>query len=603
MATRRARQSFALTIASVLIAGLVWFGCSDDQRNVPTSPAQLGVAQLQEQLATAMAVQNRHSPELFEISGVVGTGTALGEDGRPEIRVFTVRPGIAGIPNRLDDIPVRVEVTGMFVARAAQTDPTARFPRPTPIGVSTGHPDITAGTIGARVTNGSSLFALSNNHIYANSNDAVIGDSELQPGPFDGGSDPQDKIGELADFEPIDFSGADNTIDAAIAAIDFRDFDGDGDSENGVGFETPAEGYGAPNATIFGDSDGDGVFDNTTDLIDLLVQKYGRTTALTTGTIEAVNVEVDVCYECNGPFCFSCSKLAHFVDQISITPGEFSGGGDSGSLIVTNDTDAKPVGLLFAGSSSRTLANRIDRVLNRFNVTVDDGTATLEPVTDIAVTGVSAPSSVVEGDVVSVDVTVENVGNQDVTGDITVTLDDDTDVVQIGTQTISGGLAAGGSTTLTYSWDTNGATLGDHTLTASHDFADDDATNDSRSTTVNVAEASENIHVGDLDGNSINNGSTWTAEVTISVHDGSHNPVTSATVTLSWNSRDVTGIGSCTTDATGQCTVSVSNIPKRTGDVTFTVDDVSHETLTYDASANHDSDGDSDGTTIVVNKP
>ena len=72
-----------------------------------------------------------------------------------------------------------------------------------PIGVSTGHPDITAGTIGARVTDGTNVYALSNNHVYANKNLAVIGDAVIQPGTFDGGSSPADDIGTLADFEPI----------------------------------------------------------------------------------------------------------------------------------------------------------------------------------------------------------------------------------------------------------------------------------------------------------------------------------------------------------------------------------------------------------------
>ena len=76
---------------------------------------------------------------------------------------------------------------------------------------------------------------------------------------------------------------------------------------------------------------------------------------------------VNVCYEGT----VFCTKLARFVDQIAISPGDFSAGGDSGSLIVTNDASRNPVGLLFAGSSTRTLANRIDLVLNRFSVTVD----------------------------------------------------------------------------------------------------------------------------------------------------------------------------------------------------------------------------------------
>jgi subtilisin len=109
------------------------------------------------------------------------------------------------------------------------------------------------------------------------------------------------------------------------------------------------------------------------------------------------------------------------------------------------------------------------------------------PLTDIAVTAVSAPTSVVQGDVVDVSVTVENVGNQDVTSDVTVTLSDNTDSVTIGTKTIAG-LTAGASATVTYSWDTSGASLGDHTLIASHDFADEDASNDSSSTVVTVGQ-------------------------------------------------------------------------------------------------------------------
>ena len=60
-----------------------------------------------------------------------------------------------------------------------------------------------------------------------------------------------------------------------------------------------------------------------------------------------------------------------------VEPGGFSQGGDSGSLIVTYDPDnaneKKPVGLLFAGSSTHTIANPIDLVLDRFGVTIDDG--------------------------------------------------------------------------------------------------------------------------------------------------------------------------------------------------------------------------------------
>ena len=78
----------------------------------------------------------------------------------------------------------------------------------------------------------------------------------------------------------------------------------------------------------------------------------------------AINATVNVGYD---------SGVARFVNQIIITPGNFSAGGDSGSLIVVEKgKDArKPVGLLFAGSTSITVANPIGAVLSRFGVTVD----------------------------------------------------------------------------------------------------------------------------------------------------------------------------------------------------------------------------------------
>ena len=65
---------------------------------------------------------------------------------------------------------------------------------------------------------------------------------------------------------------------------------------------------------------------------------------------------------------------ARFVDQILISDGRFSQGGDSGSLVVTQSSggdDRRPVGLLFAGSNTHTIANPIDLVLDRFSVKID----------------------------------------------------------------------------------------------------------------------------------------------------------------------------------------------------------------------------------------
>ena len=303
----------------------------------------------------AIEIKNRHMGNLMRIPDVVGSGVGIGSDGLPAIKVFTARHGVTGIPESLESFPVDVEVTGMVVALGAC--PAGDCGRPAPIGVSTGHPAITAGTIGARVKDqNGNVYALSNNHVYANINNAKIGDSALQPGSFDGGTDPADKIGELYAFQPINFSVfGSNTIDAAIA----------NSTPDDLGFATLPDGYGAPSSQIIAAS------------IGLPVQKYGRTTQLTRGEVSDINVTISVCYaNCSSRFF---AQLAWFEDQIGIAStdaGSFSAGGDSGSLIVTDDGNNNPVGLLFAGSDTKTFANRIDLVLNHFGVMIDDGQGT-----------------------------------------------------------------------------------------------------------------------------------------------------------------------------------------------------------------------------------
>jgi hypothetical protein len=303
----------------------------------------------------AIEVQHRHTPRLMNIPDVVGTGVGIGPDGLPVIKVFTRRPGIPRIPEMLEFIPVHAEATGMAVALG---NTTARY-RPSPIGVSTGHPAITAGTIGARVIDADGkVYALSNNHVYADSNNALLGDGALQPGPYDGGQDPADSIGVLFAFEPIDFtpSGV-NYIDAAIALSSTSDLDN----------FTLSDGYGIPSSQTAAAS------------IGLPVKKYGRTTSLTRGLVSEINVSIEVCYEITSSYC---SKSAFFYDQIAIVSSNlwrsFSSGGDSGSLIVTENGN-NPVSLLFAGSNTRTFANRIDLVLNRFAVNIDDRGAIAPP--------------------------------------------------------------------------------------------------------------------------------------------------------------------------------------------------------------------------------
>ena len=118
------------------------------------------------------AVQERHTAKLMMVKGVVGTAIGNDQADQPDIKIFVENEGIAGLPKKLDDVSVEVVVTGKIYAfksggkpSVPSVDPTAWFERPVPIGVSTGHPAITAGTIGCRVTDGTNVYALSNNHV------------------------------------------------------------------------------------------------------------------------------------------------------------------------------------------------------------------------------------------------------------------------------------------------------------------------------------------------------------------------------------------------------------------------------------------------------
>jgi hypothetical protein len=324
-----------LNVLIFAVIALAWFAASQPEYVAAQQPPGL---------ARAIEAQERHTPGLLGQSGIVGTGVGVNPQGVPVIRVYVVTPGVPA-PQALDNIPVERVVTGQIVAHCYQSE----CPRPVPLGVSTGHPDITAGTIGARVRSGANVFVLSNNHVYANQNLASIGDSVLQPGAIDGGSE-TDAIGTLADFEPINFSGGDNTIDAAIAS-----------TTTAMVQNVTFSGY-KPTSTL------------AEAILGLDVKKEGRTTGVTIGQISEVNVTVNVCYA-GFP---SCTKLARFVNQFAVGGGGFSAGGDSGSLIVTSSTN-NPVGLLFAGSSTRTIGNRIQAVLSILGVTIDDDSGTPPP--------------------------------------------------------------------------------------------------------------------------------------------------------------------------------------------------------------------------------
>ena len=92
--------------------------------------------------------------------------------------------------------------------------------------------------------------------------------------------------------------------------------------------------------------------------LGMAVQKSGRNTGYTTGTIQQMDVTVNVQY--------GEGRVAQFTDQL--IAGDMSRGGDSGSAVL--DMDKNIVGLLFAGSDTVTIMNRIQNVFSALNITV-----------------------------------------------------------------------------------------------------------------------------------------------------------------------------------------------------------------------------------------
>src|SRR5438046_4659360 len=380
--SRRPLGSIALGRSAVL----AWYGCGGGPRDVTAPESQsssVSLQPLEQGFERARAAQERHTRRLLAIEGVTGTAVGFANDGRAVVTIFTKVAGIHGLPLSLDDVPVVVAVTGDLFALGnfrrggvAPRDfapsvpcplppavtPAGEFCPPVPIGVSTGNvtaADCATGTIGARVIDGSgNVYALSNNHVYALTNRAPLGSLVAQPGLVDDGcvtpeidddATLSDVIGPLVDFQPIAFCCHHrcpaNSIDAAIA----------GSTTDELGDGTPAGGYGSP-------AKGSGVSAS----VGQSVEKYGRTTALTTGTVTGITASVQVSY--------GSGQTALFVHQIVFENSDIPviGAGDSGSLLVTTDSHSA-VGLLFAGNASGSMASGtpIGAVLTRFRVTID----------------------------------------------------------------------------------------------------------------------------------------------------------------------------------------------------------------------------------------
>lgn len=255
----------------------------------------------------------------------------------PKSQVENLVPSRIEMPNLGLAIDTDVEEIGRVELEAN----TSRH-RPAMPGCGLGHFEVPVGTFGCLVRKRGepdTLYVLSNSHVLANQGVCKAGDAILQCGKHDGGKDPDDVIGELAEWVPFQFTedGFPNTVDAAIARVRKPDEITSVVNQIGVpkGFSTVVR-------------------------RGMLVRKAGRTTDVTVGEIKDTDYRLPMFYKQEG----GALGRVGLRDQVLCT--RFTAPGDSGAAVF--NMDGKVVGLHFAGSSSTSIFNRIGNVLQALDI-------------------------------------------------------------------------------------------------------------------------------------------------------------------------------------------------------------------------------------------
>jgi len=347
-------------------------------------------------LEEARNIKAKYLEQLLKLANVVSVGIGRKVVGGKQTDEIAIVVGVTKklpeslldildiVPKILERVKTDVIEVGQIFAppptrKAQEVDRKERI-RPVKGGYSIGNVKITAGTSGGLVKRDNESYILSNAHVFtpdATKKEVTIKDI-IQPGSYDGGIPDSDKIGELSDyivvnptidvnecpgarfvawflngvskifmrrtrFQIVSVADITNLVDAALCKPI---------STNIVSSEV--EGIGVPAGTVEIE-------------IGHPVVKSGRTTAITRGHVDQVDVTVNVGYGDN--------KTAIFKDQIIVKGIEdqpFSSGGDSGSIVFVDDGNLLVCGLLFAGSDREniTIINRIQNVEKLLNITV-----------------------------------------------------------------------------------------------------------------------------------------------------------------------------------------------------------------------------------------
>jgi hypothetical protein len=351
-------------------------GGGPQQVTVTVTPNAANVNNFATQQFTAAVTGTANTAVTWQVNTVVGGSQATGFISSSGL---FVAPG--AVPTKSNgsgtSIPTTVTVTAVSQANASASNSAAVTIVPQNQNVQSGAIELGSsggnanafstsgtkitccgGTLGSLLTRNGAQFILSNNHVLANSDSAQIGDPIIQPALIDNPAPNTctttgtSTVANLTQFYNLESDPAPK-IDAAIAQVVLGKVDPLGNilylgatATNGI--PDP----GAPHA-------GSGVPGGAT--VGMLVAKSGRTTGLTCSSVLATNTTTSVQYQkgCGTGATFNVS----YTNLVDVVGGSFSAEGDSGSLIVTQNT-ADAVALLFAGSDQDVVGNPISDVLN-----------------------------------------------------------------------------------------------------------------------------------------------------------------------------------------------------------------------------------------------
>jgi len=207
-----------------------------------------------------------------------------------------------------------------------------------------------AGSLGCLLKNGNGdLFGLSNNHVTGGCNHTLVDMPILSPAPFDASPQGPAPLAIGRHAESITLQSGNPAVvppqqfDAAVFSI--VDTDAITSMQGNGLFDTPSTaGHLAGGARV---------------------KKVGRTTGLTTGTVVGQSVTaMPVPYK-HSRF----SALVYFqpVWVVRGDSGRFSDGGDSGSLVVSDDGN-EALGLVFAGMESVSLVLPLEPLLKKLKL-------------------------------------------------------------------------------------------------------------------------------------------------------------------------------------------------------------------------------------------